>query len=128
MIKVHEVIGSLDTTLHDFKVTTEGMKLKVKGTHYTAGGQELFSNYVEDIEGVKTPLEGVEIEITAGYEYQVWLCTDGITILSKEIGNTESQFDKVPENMIDRLAWFKVPEGIATLDDVEINVIEIREG
>jgi RNase P/RNase MRP subunit p29 len=151
MIKTHEVIGSKVTVLHDFKVTTEGMKLKIDGTHYTAGNKELFKNYTEEMStitetvwdeetqqeieikkqvptGIKIPLEGANIEITAGYDYEVWLCEDGITVLSKEIGNPESHFDVVPESMIDRLAWFSVPKDTITLDEVQINVIEIREG
>lgn len=151
MINSIIVEGSLNTTLHDFKFTTEGMVLKIEGTHYTAGNKELFTNYVEEMTtvteqvwneelqqeetiekqiptGEKIPLEGAMIDIQAGYEYEIWLCEDGIVVLTKEIGNNESQFDEVPSNMIDKLAWFSVPQGVTTLDDVEINVIEIREG
>ncbi|MCT4605850.1 MAG: hypothetical protein N4A64_07055 [Marinisporobacter sp.] len=151
MITLHVVTGSLDTALHDFKVTTEGMKLKIDGTHYTAGNKELFKNYTEEMTtvtetvwdeetqqeveikkqvptGTKIPLDGAEIQISTGYDYEVWLCEDGITVLSKEIGKLESHFDKVPSNMIDRLAWFSVTKDTITLDEVQINVIEIREG
>ncbi|WP_053957173.1 hypothetical protein [Inediibacterium massiliense] len=150
MINLIIIQGSKSTTLHDFKITTKGMKLQINGTHYTAGNQEIFTNYIEEMTTVKEKvwneelqdfteiekqvptgkriqLEGVEVEIQAGFEYEVWICEDGIVILTKEMNNPESQFDKVPDNVIDRLAWFSVPLGTNTLDDVEINAIEIRE-
>lgn len=124
MISKHIVEGSLDTTLHDFQITSENMILKIEGTYYTIKNVELFSNYVIDAEGVKTPLEGATIDIVAGNEYQIYLTSNGIEVLYK---SANQEYGQREGELVEKLAWFSVPSDAITLDTVDINVVEVVE-
>lgn len=113
MIKKHIIQGSKDTTLHDFKIYTEGMDLFICGTHYTNQNEKL----LEHEDGV--PVQVSILESKKDTWYEIWLTADGINVLSR----TQNESFGTLENPIDRLAWFKVPANTTTLDDIEINTV-----
>lgn len=113
MIIKHTIQGSLDTTLHDFEIHTESMDLFVLGTHYTNRNQKLIE-HEKDI-----PIQISIEKTTKDTWYEIWLTTDGVTVLSRA---PKESFEDI-ENPIDRLAWFKVPANTTTLDDIEINTV-----
>lgn len=112
MIKQNIINGSLETTLHDFKIHTKSMDLFISGTHYTNQGNVLIEHDGEEIEiNIPTP--------TKHTSYEIWLTTDGVSVLSKLDGD---EFGELV-NPIDRLAWFKVPANCTNLDEIEINTV-----
>jgi hypothetical protein len=116
MIKEHSVIGSKDTTLHDFTITTSGMDVTISSGNYTQANVERFTSDVGATVSITVPL--------ADTYYELWLNDVGLVVLSRTDGQ---EFGDVA-NPIDRLAWFTVPANALSLDDVEINVVVIQEG
>lgn len=116
MIKEHNVIGSKDTSLHDFIFTQSDMDINLSAGTYTRAHLELFNSNTGALINIPTPL----IET----HYEIWLNDVGIVVLSRENGQ---EFGEII-SPIDRLAWFSVPANATNLDTVEINTIRVVEG
>ena len=115
MIVENVVKGSLETTLHNFTFASEGMNLIL-----SAGScvQKMAIKLTEH-ETTIIPLE-VPDEDT---HYEVWLTDSGLCILN---WTDSTLFGEVVEP-IDKIAWFTLPAGALSLDNVEINVRRMEE-
>jgi hypothetical protein len=97
----HDVIGSKETTWHDFQVEVEALAITISNGSYYRNNELLYES-----------TENTTLTIaTAGY-YEIWLTTNGFKLLT-DITNIE--------NPIDRIAWIT-----ATATDIlEIDVIKM---
>jgi hypothetical protein len=112
---LNEIIvqGNESTTFHDFIFTQSGMNIEVSSGSYIQANAERFSTEGGATLSFDTPLEDTH--------YELWLNDTGLVVLSR----TNGEFAEVA-NPIDRLAWFTIPAGAISLDDVEINVIRME--
>jgi hypothetical protein len=112
---LNEIIvkGNESTTFHNFKFAQTGMDLGISAGSYIQANVERFSTEEGATLSFDTPLEDTH--------YELWLNDTGLVVLSR----TDGEFAEVT-NRIDRLAWFTIPAGAISLDDVEINVIRME--
>lgn len=115
MIIENVVQGSLETNLHSFTFASEGMNLIMSAGSYV---QMLAIKATED-ESTTIPLDTPEEDT----HYEVWLSGSELCILTR----TDSTAFGEVVNPIDKLAWFTIPSGATSLDDVEINTIRMEE-
>jgi hypothetical protein len=116
MIKTHNVIGSKETTFHDFTIESSGMDITISKGNYTQANVDRFKTDAGATVALPTPL--------ADTHYELWLNDAGLNVLNR----TDGQEFGAVSNPIDRLAWFTVPANVISLDDVEINVMVVNEG
>ena len=114
---INEVVvqGSKDTTFHDFSMLQVGMEIYISTGSYHQNGIEQVVN--EDEISIEFDLP------TEDTWYEIWLCYDKISILTKVSGD---EFGEMI-NQIDKIAWFMIPANATTLDGVEINIIRMVE-
>lgn len=116
MINEITVIGTKETSFHNFSIVQENMDISISPGVYWRGGAELASSVDSATITIDSPTEDVQLE--------VWLCSsDGEAII--ELLPSGENLAELSATPIDRIAWFTVPAGMTTLDGVEINVIRM---
>jgi hypothetical protein len=113
MLKEIIVKGNESSTIHNFLFTQSGMDITISEGSYIQANEERFNTEGGATLSFDTPLEDTH--------YELWLNDTGLVVLSR----TNGEFAEVV-NPIDRLAWFTIPAGAISLDDVEINVIRME--
>jgi hypothetical protein len=116
MINEITVLGSKETTLHDFKLEQVGMDLVFSNGSYIQDNTERFATETGATVTIPSPASDTH--------YEIWLSEAGLAILSRL---DSEEFGEVT-NPIDRLAWFTVPALALSLDDVEISFVKVSEG
>jgi hypothetical protein len=116
MINEITVLGSKETTLHDFTLEQTNMDLVFSAGSYTQNNTERFTTDVGATVSIPSPASDTH--------YEIWLSNAGLAILSRL---DSEEFGEVT-NPIDRLAWFTVPALAVSLDNVEINFVKVSEG
>lgn len=107
MIIEHNVIGSNDTSYHNFTVAVNGMTLTVSPGSYYRAGSLVFS---VDSETVFTIPDGP-------MNYQICITNSGMELVSS------ADYGSVP-NLIDRLVWFALHDE-TDLSTVDVNFMRI---
>jgi hypothetical protein len=116
MINEITVLGSKETTLHDFTLEQIGMDLVFSNGAYIQGNTERFTTETGATVTIPSPASDTH--------YEIWLSNAGLAILSRL---DSEEFGEVT-NPIDRLVWFTVPALVVSLDNVEINFVKVVEG
>lgn len=115
MIIEHVVQGSSATTLHNFRLYLDKLKLFItKGTYYQAGDSRFV---IENDIAIPLPPSN---ELT---HYDIWLTDNGIQVLSK----TENEEFDIVDNPIDRLIWLSVPANETDLNNVDVHFVKVVE-
>jgi hypothetical protein len=116
MINEITVLGSKETTLHDFTLEQTNMDLVFSNGSYIQDNTERFTTETGATVSIPSPASDTH--------YEIWLTDAGLAVLSRLDGE---EFGEVT-NPIDRLAWFTVPALALSLDDVEVNFVKVTEG
>jgi hypothetical protein len=110
---INEIVLEYGGTKHTFEITQNGMDIVFTSGKYEVDGNDFFTTETGVTLSFNTPLEDTH--------YELWLNDTGLVVLTR----TDGEFAEVT-NPIDRLAWFTIPAGAISLDDVEINVIRME--
>jgi hypothetical protein len=113
MINEITVLGSRNTTLHDFTLEQTDMDLTFSSGAYIQDNTERFTTETGAVVSIPSPASDTH--------YEIWLSNAGLTILSRL---DSEEFGEVT-NPIDRLAWFTVPANTISLDNIEINYVKV---
>jgi hypothetical protein len=116
MINEITVLGSKETSLHDFTLEQTNMDLLFSNGSYVQDNAQRFTTDLGATVTIPSPASDTH--------YEIWLSNAGLTILSRL---DSEEFGEVT-NPIDRLAWFTVPALALSLDNIEINFVKVSEG
>ncbi|MBP1992554.1 hypothetical protein [Paenibacillus eucommiae] len=116
MINTIQVQGSLETSWHNFSLVQEAMDISISSGEYWRGGIRLATVEESTRILINSPEEDTQLEI--------WICSDGETAVI-ELYQSGDSLDELQYTPIDRLAWFSVLSGAVTMDDIEINVVQM---
>jgi hypothetical protein len=116
MINEITVLGSKETTLHDFTLEQNGMDLIFSHGSYIQDNTERFTTETGATVSIPSPASDTY--------YEVWLSEAGLTILSRL---DSEEFGEFTGGLI-KLAWFTVPALAISLDNVEISFVKVSEG
>lgn len=115
MVNEITVLGSKETSLHDFTLEQIGMDLVFSGGSYIQDNTKRFTTETGATVTIPSPASDTH--------YEIWLSEAGLAILNRL---DSEEFGEVT-NPIDRLAWFTVPANATTLTNVEINFVKVGD-
>ena len=113
MINYHDVIGSKETSFHDFDITVGGLSITLSLGSYVRDNNILIESEEEAVINIEKPIVDTQ--------YEIWLADEGITVRSKS--KDQEYGDLV--NPIDRLAWFTALANTEDLTDTEIHFVRV---
>lgn len=115
MIIEHKVNGNKNSTFHSFILSQTNMNITVSKGEYYRAGQTLVSSSSPTSIDIPVPTEDAQ--------YEIWLTTEGIHIYVAP-ANQPIDIDDT-SILIDKLAWFIVPNGTTSLDNIEVNALRM---
>lgn len=115
MIIERNVNGNKKTSYHNFILSQIGMTISISKGEYYRGDQTLLSSDMGTSFDVPVPTEDAD--------YQVWLTTEGVHVYVSPANQPVNTDD--PTKLIDKIAWFTVPSGTTSLDNVQVNALRM---
>jgi hypothetical protein len=117
MINEITVLGSKETTLHDFTLEQTSMDLVFSHGSYIQDNTERFTTEIGATVTIPSPASDTY--------YEVYLNDVGLVVVNCPPNDRELLGDVT--NSLIRLAYFTLPANTTTLDDVEISFVKVVE-
>lgn len=108
MIVEHIVQGSKNTSVHDFEISINAMKITASPGSYFQNGELKFTVPSESVFTVDS--------LVSDATYDLWVTSSGLKLLQDS--------SNLPDGAIDRLAWFTVPANTTDLSNIEVNIVK----